>query len=114
MIQGDDELKIVRDQMSRAESALESLRREVRPQNERMYQVMSEAYVDTILELREQIDVHLGINSIPDNADLVISLEADHVGLGKTSAAVVTRFIDTCRRGIQLTCDCLASASVRD
>jgi hypothetical protein len=101
MIQSDDELKIVRDQMTRAESALEALRREVLPKSARMYQVMSEAYVDTIVELRGQIDTYLGINVIPQNADLVISLEGDHVGFGQTSAAVVTRFIDTFRRGIQ-------------
>ncbi len=101
MIQNDDQLKVVRDQVTRAESALESLRRDVLPQNVRMYQVMSESCVDTILQLRAQIDAYLGINLIPDNADLVISLEGDHVGLGRTSAAVVARFIDAFRRGIQ-------------
>ncbi|MCY2978376.1 MAG: hypothetical protein NTU79_06890 [Planctomycetota bacterium] len=61
MIRTDEELKVVREQLSRAESALESLRRDVLPKNERMVRVMSESYVDTILELRGHVDTFLGI-----------------------------------------------------
>lgn len=101
MIRNDDELTVVREQLTRAESALESLRREVFPQNARMYRVMSESYVDTILELRGQIDAYLEISYIPETADLVISLQGSGVGLGRTSAALVTRFVDTFRKGLQ-------------
>lgn len=62
MIRNDEELKVVREQLSRAASALESLRRDVLPTNERMYRVMCESYVDTILELRGHVDTFLGIN----------------------------------------------------
>ena len=34
-------------------------------------------------------------------ADLVISLQGSGVGLGRTSAALVTRFVDTFRKGLQ-------------
>ena len=61
MIRNGKELKVVHEQLSRAESALESLRRDLLPKNEKMYRVMSESYVDTILELRGHVDTFLGI-----------------------------------------------------
>lgn len=111
MIHNDEELNVVREQLQRAESALLSLRRDILPQNERLYRLMAESYVDTILELRGQVDAYLEISAMPENADLVISLEGDRVGLGRTSAAVVTRFIDTFRRGIQSAVEIVESAS---
>src|SRR5688572_3394722 len=101
MITNDQQLAVVREQLTRAESALDALRHEVLPQNERMYEVMSESYVDMILSLRGDIDAYLGIEAIPATAEFVISLEGSDVGLGHTSAGVVTRFIDTFRRGLQ-------------
>lgn len=59
MIHNDEQLKVVREQLTRAESALASLRSDVRSTNEKIYQVMSESYVDTILELREQVDSYI-------------------------------------------------------
>ena len=61
MIQNDTQLGIVREQLARAEAALESLRHEVQPKNEQMYRVMAESYVDTILSLRADVDAYLGI-----------------------------------------------------
>jgi hypothetical protein len=63
MIINDEQLKVVREQLSRAESALESLRRDVLPKNEKMYHVMAESYMDTIIELRGQIDSYMAINA---------------------------------------------------
>lgn len=111
MIQNDEQLAVVREQLSLAESALASLRRDVLPKNENMYHLMAESYVDTIKELRGHVDSYLGINAMPVDADLVISLEGDRVGLGRTSAAAVTRFIDTFRRGIQSAVEIIESAS---
>jgi hypothetical protein len=101
MIQNDEQLEVVRLQLSRAEAALESLRRDVLPKSESMYRVMAESYVDTILDLRRLIDTYLGICPRVAPADLVISLEGERVGLGQTSAAAVTRIIDAFRRGVQ-------------
>lgn len=109
MIQNDQQLEVVREQLATAESALDSLRREVRPQSAAMYTVMAEAYVDMILSLRAQIDAYVGIVAVPETADLVISLEGENVGLGQTSAGLVTRFIDTFRRGLQSAVEILES-----
>lgn len=114
MIRNNDELKIVREQLARAESALESLRKEVLPKSQQMYHVMAEPCVDTIVELRGQIDAYLGITTVPDTADIVISLEGERVRLGRTSAASVTRFIDTFRRGLQSAVEILESIQRRD
>ncbi|MCI0376830.1 MAG: hypothetical protein L0215_04440 [Gemmataceae bacterium] len=56
MISNDEELKVVREQLGRAERALASLRSEVT--NERNFAVFSEAYVDQIAELKAEIDAY--------------------------------------------------------
>ena len=55
----DGQLKVMRDQLARIESALESIRRDVLPQNEKLYNLMAESYIDTIIELKNQIDAYL-------------------------------------------------------
>lgn len=101
MIRNSEELGVVREQLTRAESALAHLKRDVFPQSPRMYEVMSESYVDTILALRGEVDTYLQISHIPEMADLIISLQGSGVGLGRTSAALVTRLVDTFRKGLQ-------------
>lgn len=80
----------MRDQMKRAESALEALRHEVLPKSEHMYQLMSEAYLDTIMELRGKIDAYLEINHeingcnngvVTDPVSLVVDCQSVIVGV---------------------------------
>ncbi len=67
MITTDAELKVVREQFTRVEAALESLRCEVKPKNETMYQLMAESYLDMLQSLRAEIDAYLGIGTPPEN-----------------------------------------------
>jgi hypothetical protein len=97
MIVANNELRIVCEQLMRAELALESLRDDVLPKNPRTYQVMADPCLDMIASLRAQIDDYLGIAAMPDTADIVISLEGERVELGRTSAASITRVVDTFR-----------------
>jgi len=56
MILNDEELKVVREQLSLIEDALASLRRRVT--NERNFAVYSEGYVDQIAELKAEIEAY--------------------------------------------------------
>ena len=114
MIHNHNELRIVCEQLMRAELALESLRDDVLPNNPRTYQVMAEPCLDMIASLRAQIDDYLGIAAMPDTADIVISLEGERVELGRTSAASITRVVDTFRRGLQSVVEILESVKKRD
>lgn len=98
MIRDDAGLAHVRDQLRRAESILESYRREFLPHNEVQYRLFSGSTVDLIRSMRADIDAYLGIGT---DAALAFSLEGDDVSLGLTSAGVITRTIDTFRRGLQ-------------
>jgi hypothetical protein len=87
MIKNDKQLAIVRAQLARAESALESLRSEVLPKNRNMFGVMSESYVDTIASLREEIDAYLNAapkmeksESVNVRRTLVETLRLDLIG----------------------------------
>ncbi|MCI0643239.1 MAG: hypothetical protein L0Y72_23270 [Gemmataceae bacterium] len=56
MIQNQEELTLVRKQLSRIEDALVSLR--ARLKNERNFAIYSEGYVDQIAELKAEIDAY--------------------------------------------------------
>jgi hypothetical protein len=98
MITNDNELQITRERLRLVESALEATRRDFLPHNEVQYRLFSGTTIDLILSIRADIDAYLGIG--PD-ADLAVSLEGAEVALGQTSAGVITRTIDTFRRGLQ-------------
>lgn len=114
MIQNDSQLAVVREQLDTAEAAIDALRRDVRPKNKQMYDLMAESYIDMLLELRAEIDAYLGIVSVPESAELVIALEGPKVALGRISAGLVTRFIDTFRRGLQSAVEIIESVDRPD
>ena len=62
MINTDAEFGIVSQQLSRAESALGAIRRDVLPLSKERYMLMAEAYVDQIVALRAEIDQYLGLD----------------------------------------------------
>jgi hypothetical protein len=96
------ELDMTREQLARAEKALEAIRRDIFPINETRYRLMAEAYVGQIYTLRSQIDGYLGIEAgSAQQAELVISLEGKNVRLGETAVGVMTRTLDAFRRGLQ-------------
>src|SRR5437016_442332 len=80
------------------EAILESYRRDFLPQNEVQYRLFSGTTVDLVRSIRAEIEAYLGIGT---DTDLAVSLEGEDVWFGMTSAAVVTRAIDTFRRGLQ-------------
>jgi hypothetical protein len=66
MITNDAELEVVRKQLGRVEAALDSLRREVKPKNEKLYELLAESYIDLLQSLRADIDAYLGIAPLPN------------------------------------------------
>lgn len=98
MITNDDELRITRERLRLAEAALDAYRRDLLPRNEVQYRLLAGSTIDLVQSIRAEIDAYLGL--APDT-DLAVSLEGDTVSLGSTSAGVVTRTIDTFRRGLQ-------------
>jgi hypothetical protein len=62
MINTAAEFDVVSQQLSRAESALGAIRRDVLPLSKERYLLMAEAYVDQILALRAEIDQYLGLD----------------------------------------------------
>ena len=63
VITNDAELAVIRQQLDRVEAALDALRREVRPKNERLYQLMAESYVELRGSFRDAIDAYFGLAS---------------------------------------------------
>ncbi len=98
MITNDNELRITRERLHLAESALDAYRRDLLPHNEVQYHLLAGSTIDLIQSIRADIDAYLGIG--PDT-DLAVSLEGDTVSLGQTPVGIITRSIDTFRRGLQ-------------
>jgi hypothetical protein len=69
MIRNDDELLVVREQLSLVEEALAALRRDVLPMNKRNYEILSEGYVDQIAALKAELDAYVGAVPDPHGAD---------------------------------------------
>ena len=61
MIRNDEELAVVRRQLTLIEDALVDLRRVVLPRNRANYEVLAEGYVDQIESLRAEINAYLGM-----------------------------------------------------
>jgi hypothetical protein len=82
MIRNEQQLTVVREQLRRVEAALDSLRRDVLPQNADLYHLMAEPCLDTIGELRGQIDAYPGSAAfsevtVAEPVDGIGSLDAD-------------------------------------
>jgi hypothetical protein len=67
MITNDAELEVVRKQLGRVEAALDSLRRDVKPKSEKMYDLMAESYIEMLRSLRKDVDAYLGVASVPES-----------------------------------------------
>jgi hypothetical protein len=72
MITNDAQLAVVRGQLAHVEAALDSIRRDVKPKNEKMYDLMAESYIEMLQSLRSEIDAYLGTVAPPEK------LEAEH------------------------------------
>ena len=70
MINNHKQYKVVSDQLDRAIGALESIREEVFPTDKKMFWLMAESYIDTIVELRSEIDSYLKIDVLAAQAGL--------------------------------------------
>ncbi len=79
MIRNDQQLTVVRQQMQRAEAALDSLRYDVLPLNPDLYRLMAEPCLDTIGELRGQIDAYLGNATV---VEIAVAEQEDGIGNG--------------------------------
>ncbi len=102
MIHNDQQLAVVREQLGRAEHALKAISDEVKPVNESRFLLMAESYVDMIQGLREQIDAYLGVNAVRQSqTELILGLEGPGIKLGDTPVSLVTRVLDSLRRGMQ-------------
>ncbi|NOT02817.1 MAG: hypothetical protein HOP29_19635 [Phycisphaerales bacterium] len=102
MIANDQQLKVVRQQLERVETALSSIKRDVLPKSETRFRLMAEGYLDQIGDLRQQIDEYLGVSSaIEAQTELVIALSGKNVSLGEARSSMVTRTLEAFRRGMQ-------------
>jgi hypothetical protein len=81
MITNDSELEIVRRQLTHVEAALASLRRDVRPKSEKMYQLLAESYIDMLQSLRADIDKYQGIATTPANAASLLPVPTEPAAL---------------------------------
>ena len=70
MITTDAELELTRERLKLVEAALDSLRRDVKSKNEKLYQVMSVGYIDLLLSIRGDIDAYLGIRPSPQDTEV--------------------------------------------
>jgi hypothetical protein len=91
MNDSEKELELTRQQLARAENALEAIRREVLPVNRANYQIMAEGYIEQIQRLRTQIDSYFGINTTNESQSLVVRGVIREVDLDKRTFSLRER-----------------------
>lgn len=102
MTQTRDHVRILREQMTRIEDALLSVREDVHPSSPARFQMMAEAYVDQLSELRAQYEELLGVRAIEEaGADFVVGIEGNGISLGNARLSTITQVLDRVRVGIQ-------------
>jgi hypothetical protein len=113
MIENDEQLDQTRMAITRLESALKMLKRDVLPVNPARYALMAEPAVDQIQALRNQIDEYTGVTSaVSQEADLWMKLEGPEISLGDAPTSVVTAMLDLLRRGVQTVAEFLQRGAV--
>ena len=102
MIKDDRQLKQTREELARLEEDLISLQREVFPVNPERFQLMAEAYVDHIMDLRIQIDEYIGIKTYQDKLQGVwLRLIGPSIQLGSALTSILTNTIENFRKSIR-------------
>jgi hypothetical protein len=110
MIADDDDLRRTRERLHQAEAALDATWREV-GHNPVQYKLFSDGLIDLIRSFRADIDSYLGLAPAPQAAAVTIALEGRGVSLGHTSAGLITRFVDSFRRGLQAAVEVLEAGA---
>lgn len=108
MIQTESDLQVVRSQIVRLENTLSKLRAEVEPRNPRRFRLVAESYIDSLSELRAQVDAFVGAEAAQESsAPLIMTLSGEGVRLGEVRGSVVMRAYDSLRKGIAGVLDAL-------
>jgi hypothetical protein len=94
MIHNDEELLRARQRLRDLEEILDSTWREV-GHNPVQYKLFSAGTIDLIQDFRREIDEYLEPGTTKQQNTITISLDGPAVSLGRTSAGVVTRYVDT-------------------
>ena len=79
MITNEEELAIVREQLTRCDAVIESFRKELLPNHERNFNLYARSWIDMRQELQADIDAYLGTTTVPadGSADKVEPAEAN-------------------------------------
>jgi hypothetical protein len=104
-------MDVLAQQQQRLESILLSLKEDVLPKSAKMYETMAEGYRDELQAIRKHIDLELGLSPAEASVDAAysISLEGQGIRLGDVSVAVINRYVEAFRRGLQSVMEMLES-----
>lgn len=113
MIENDEQLNQTRLALADLESSLAALKRDVYLLNSQRFALMAEPIVDHISELRGQIDEYVGVNAaITETAPIWMRLKGEEIELGDAPTSIITKMLDTLRRGVQTVAEFLEKGVV--
>lgn len=102
MIENDKQLRQTREELTHLEEDLISLQRELYAVNPERFHLMAEAYIDHIMELRNQIDEYIGIKIYQDKLQGIwLRLIGPSIQLGSASASILANTIENFRKSIR-------------
>ena len=102
MIKSREELIYTKNQISRLEDILTSLREKLLPERESQYNAMAGGYIKKIEKFRSEIDEYIGISTYKSSkVDLHMHIEGPNIGYGSVSSRLISNYLDKFKRGLQ-------------
>jgi hypothetical protein len=102
MIENDNQYQQALTVLQRLETALASLRRRVEPVNPELFRAMAQSYIDEIIDIRNEVDEFIGINSAAESrAPLWFSLEGEGLKSSEISSRLLADWLSKFRHAVQ-------------
>ena len=102
MIENFDQYKQALTVLQRLETALASLRQRIEPVNPELFKAMAQTYIDEIIEIRNEVDEFIGVNSAEEGrAQLWFSLEGEGLHSLEISSRLLTDWLTKFRHALQ-------------
>lgn len=113
MISDDEQLSQAIQQLGRLYRALNALKSDVQPLNPRKFALLAEGPLDEIQNLKKEIDEYSGaLQAQEEQADVWLHLSGEAIHWPSAPTSVLTSFLDSLRKGVQIVAEYLDSGAV--
>lgn len=102
MINNLEEKQFIENRIKKLENILFDLKERLLPDREEQYKAMAAVYVRKIIELREEIEEYIGMNSVLiEKSDINIHVNGPAIGYGKAPISIISSYLDNLKASVR-------------